>query len=113
MFVRACHPPSVNAEAVRNAAEGHVTAIAERRIDDAASYVVEELRAESRANLLALADTVTHAEVREVAIDGDEAIVLIRLRTSDPVQPEISLKALWWEIDGRPVLVQGQQVEPN
>ncbi len=93
---------------MREVAERHVRAIAEGRISDALADIVEDIRAESEANLALAAPLVSTAEVERVDVDRDEAVVLLRFVTRSGTQPDVLIESEWWEIDGRPQLVRGR-----
>jgi hypothetical protein len=101
---------SVREEVVRRAAEDHLRAIAEGRIEDALSWVVEDLRAETSVNLSRMAPVLIAASVEDVRLMGDEATVRIRFITSDPDAEPVRIESEWWEIEGNPKLVRARQI---
>lgn len=48
--------------------------------------------------------------VEDVRVSGDEAVVTIRLDTTDTTQAHVRLETGWWEIEGQPRLVRAWQV---
>jgi hypothetical protein len=96
--------------AVREAAERHVRAIVEGRIADALADVIEDIRAESEANLLGVAPLVATVEIERIDVDRDEALVLMRFVTRSESQPDVLIESEWWEVDGRPQLVRAAEV---
>jgi hypothetical protein len=95
---------------VRDAAEDHVRAIVDGRIDDALTSIVEELREESAANLSLVAPLVVEASVADVSIVDDAATVVLTFVTPGADPPEVRIETEWWEIDGRPQLVRAIQM---
>jgi hypothetical protein len=95
---------------VRVAAEMHVRAISEGRIDDALEGIVVDLREESSANLSRMAPLVRDATVGDISIVDDTATVALTFVTPEADAPEVYIESEWWEIEGRPQLVRAVQV---
>lgn len=100
----------MNEEDVRRAAEAHVGAIVDGRLEDALSYVVKDLQDETAANLSKVAHLVASASVEHVRVSSDEATVTLRIETRDPIQAHVRIESEWWEIDGHPKLVRARQI---
>jgi hypothetical protein len=104
------YAPVVKEEVVRRAADDHLRAIAEGRIEDALSWVVEDLRAETAVNPSRMTPVLVAASVEEVRVMGDEATVRIRFITSNPDAEPVRIESEWWEIEGDPKLVRARQI---
>jgi len=97
-------------ESVRRAAESHVRAIVEGRIDEALDGIVLDLRDESSANLILVAPLVEDGTIGDITLADDTAIVELRFVTPGGDPPEVRIQSEWWEIEGRPQLVRAVQV---
>jgi hypothetical protein len=100
----------VREEDVRRAAEDHLRAIAEGRLEDALLWVVEDSQAETAVNLSRMAPVLVDASVEDVRVTGDEATVRIRFDTSNPDAGPVRIETEWWEIEGTPELVRVRQL---
>jgi len=99
-------------QAVRLAAYAHIQAIAAHDLESALAFVVVDERERARTNLAAVVDIVLDADIEEVDldIDGDEAVVLFRVRTSDPGSPEVRLETIWRDVGLGPQLQVGYRI---
>jgi hypothetical protein len=97
-------------DVVRRAAEQHCLAIAEGDLDAALKWVAREGRKEIGANLARVVHLVKNAEVEDVRMEGEEAVVHLRFTTSDSRQPEVRIESHWAEDQHRPLLHWAYQV---
>ena len=97
-------------QALRLAAYAHIRAIAAHDLESAIAFVVIDEREQARANLAAAVNTVIDAEMDDVDVHGDDAVVRFRVRTSDPESPGVWLETIWRDSREGPQLQVGYRI---
>ena len=86
----------------------HADAVQRGDFDAVIADFTEELQAQAPQIAQTLPQPVTAAKVVNVDFGDDEAVALIRYAGNTS---EITIRSLWREVDGRPLIVDAQPVE--
>jgi hypothetical protein len=100
----------VDLDEIRRAPEAHAQAIVVGDMEDAVRFMAPDAREHAKGAMAEVATTVTAAEIDELAVVDDEAVVRFRLLTSNPIDPELWLETRWVSHRDKPVLLVGHLV---